>query len=97
VKTLLGWTLFGRSRVRFENVKRTDSLEETHVQLLMSDEVETAFKSICSCGPEWADLNSDPDVLLSSIDDERATEIMERTLADGHQQIGLPFKPGCPC
>jgi len=42
VKTLLSWTLFGRSRVGSENIKSTDSLEETHVQLLLSDEIETA-------------------------------------------------------
>ena len=53
---------------------------------------------MCSRGPEWADLDTDPDLLLPSLDDERATEVMERTcaLVKGHQQIALPFKPGCP-
>ena len=72
--------------------------DEIYIQLLVTDELETAMKLICFCGPEWADLDSDPDALLPSLDDERATEIMKRTckLVDGHQQIGLPFKRVCP-
>ena len=97
VKTILGWTLLGRS-CNADSQSHAELDDEIHIQLLVTDELETAMKSICSCGPEWADLHSDPDALLPSLDDERATEIMKRTckLVDGHQQIGLPFKLGCP-
>ena len=65
--------------------------DDIHLQFLVSEEAGTALKSICSLGPEWADLDSDCDTLLPSIDDERATSIMEGTcnLVDGHQQMGL--------
>ena len=97
VKTILGWTLLGRS-CSADSQSHAELDDEIHIQLLVTDELETAMKSICSCGPEWTDLHSDPDALLPSLDDERATEIMKRTckLVDGHQQIGLPFKRGCP-
>ena len=97
VKTILGWTLLGRS-CSADSQSHAELDDEIHIQLLVTDELETAMKSICSCGPEWADLHSDPEALLPSLDDERANEIMKRTckLVDGHQQIGLPFKRGCP-
>ena len=96
VKTLLGWTLLGQSRATADAQLSRD--DQCHLHLLVANELQSALEHMCSRGPEWADLDADPDLLLPSLDDERATEVMERTcaLVEGHQQIGLPFKPGCP-
>ena len=96
VKTLLGWTLLDQRGATAD--AQLSPYDQCHFHLLVAEELQSALEHMCSGGSEWADLDADPDLLLPFLDDERATEVMEKTcfLVEGYQQIGLPFKPGCP-
>ena len=88
----LGWVLFGRDFFRAE--------EEVvdHVTFIAAHKLDIVAEAICPCQFEHADLFGESDQLLPSLDDEKASKIMESSceLREGHYCMRLLWKDGCP-
>ena len=57
-----------------------------------------AFEALCPCQFDYGDRSCDPEVLLPSLDDVRAENVMKDSckFVDGHYQMRVPWKEGCP-
>ena len=91
-KSPLGWVLFGRDFIHAEK-EVVD-----HVAFIATHKLDTVSESICPCQFEHADLFGESDELFPSLDDEKASKIMESSceLREGHYSMRLPWKDGCP-
>ncbi|XP_077966916.1 uncharacterized protein LOC144420936 [Styela clava] len=65
-----------------------------HDDILDESDVNREIAVCQTCGNDFADMNADPLTTQPSLDDERATQIMNDTLkrVDGRLQIGLLWK-----
>ena len=73
MKTLLGWTLLGHSGATA--IMQLSPDDQCHLHLLVANELQSALERMCSRGPEWANLDADPDLccrLLMTIDRQRS-------------------------
>ena len=93
-KSPLGWVLFGPDdKHRPHTDDRMDCLN-----LVAVDKLDLVTREICPCQFEHVDLFSEDDTCLPSIDDGKATKVMESSceLVDGHYSMRLPWRDGCP-
>ena len=90
-KCPLGWVLHGCDSTVSSNSKRC-------VNLLIDARADPELNNQCPCQYDYVDRSCDPGKILPSLDDERAEESMKGscTYVNGHYQIGIPWKQGCP-
>ena len=90
-KTPLGWLLFGHDRSKVDD-------KVNHISLIMTHRLDPISKTIFPCQFEHADLFTDSDVNLPSLDDERALKVMKTSckLVNGHYSMRLPWREGFP-
>ena len=90
-KCPLGWVLHGCDSTVSSNSKRC-------VNLLIDARADSELNNQCPCQYDYVDRSCDPGKFLPSLDDERAEESMKGscTYVNGHYQIGIPWKQGCP-
>ena len=76
-------------------IKRTGSAWRTTNLIKTDAELSVQFERFCNM--EFNDSAYEPNVAMSQ-EDKRALEKMKSSikLVDGHYQIGLPWKEGCP-
>ena len=92
----LGWVFFGRD---YGHVNTSTAVVlDSHVNLLVSPDLGKEMKAVCPCQCDLFDSSCKPDVLLPSLDDKRAQDLMEESCAleNGHHRMRLPWKEGCP-
>lgn len=90
-KTPLGWVLHGPSAGVNDSCCR--------VNLLVDRQASRALKVACPCQFEYGKEVEDPEGLCPSLDDELAETTMKDSCeyVNGHYQIQIPWKEGCPC
>ena len=95
----LGWVLHGRNGVASNLPTTACNIGSLcNVNLLMDSQVMPAFEALCPCQFDYGDRSCDPEVLLPSLDDVKAENVMKDSckFVDGHYQMRVPWKEGCP-
>ena len=86
----LGWVFFGRNYGHVNT--STAVVSDSHVNLLVSPDLGKGIKAVCLCQCDVFDSSCNSDVLLPSLDDTRAQNLMEEScvLQNGHYRMPKP-------